>query len=50
MDVKNFFLKILSGSKGTNIPQAVKEAFIKQFDNPLNTEWNKTGNHYFINL
>jgi len=46
MDVKNFLLKILSGSKGTNIPQAVKEAFVKQFDNPLNTEWSKTGNHY----
>jgi hypothetical protein len=46
MDVKNFFLKILSGSKGTNIPQAVKEAFIKQFDNPLNTEWSKSEDHY----
>lgn len=46
MDVKNFFLKILSGSKGTNIPQPVKEAFIKQFDNPLNTEWSKAGKHY----
>jgi hypothetical protein len=46
MDVKNLFLKILSGSKGTNIPLAVKEAFIKQFDNPLNTEWSKTENHY----
>ena len=46
MDVKNFFLKILSGSLGTNIPQTVKEAFIKQFDNPLNTEWSKTDHHY----
>jgi hypothetical protein len=46
MDVKNFFVKILSGSKGTRIPQAVKEAFNKQFDNPLNTEWSKTEDHY----
>lgn len=46
MDVKNFFLKILSGSKGTSIPQTVKEAFIRQFDNPLNTEWTKTDSHY----
>jgi len=46
MDVTNFFRKILRGSKGTNIPQAVKEAFIKQFDDPLNIEWIKTDNHY----
>ncbi|MGV8091507.1 MAG: hypothetical protein AB2L24_06520 [Mangrovibacterium sp.] len=46
MDVKNFFLKILSGNKGTNIPQAVKESFGNQFDNPLNTEWSKTEGHY----
>lgn len=46
MDVKKFFLKILSGSKGTNIPQPVKETFNKQFDNPLNTEWSKTESHY----
>lgn len=46
MDVKNFFLNILSGSKGTNIPQPVKEAFNKQFDNPLNTEWSKAEGHY----
>ncbi|MDD4192419.1 MAG: hypothetical protein PHI28_13890 [Mangrovibacterium sp.] len=46
MDIKNFFSRILSGNKGTNIPQAVKEGFINQFDNPLNTEWSKTENHY----
>jgi hypothetical protein len=46
MDLKNFFLKILSGSKGINIPLPVREAFNKQFDNPLNVEWVKAENHY----
>ncbi len=46
MDVKNFFLKIISGSKGTAIPPPVREAFNQQFDNPLNTEWSKVEDHY----
>ncbi len=41
MDIKNFFLKILNGSKGINIPEAVTESFNKQFNNPLNVEWIK---------
>ncbi|MEL7585958.1 MAG: hypothetical protein AAGU19_04530 [Prolixibacteraceae bacterium] len=46
MDVKSFFSRILKGSKGLNIPQSVREAFNKQFDNPLNTEWTKTDHLY----
>ncbi len=53
MDVKNFFLKIISGSKGTAIPPPVREAFNQQFDNPLNTEWSKVEDHlklYFTKM
>ena len=46
MDVKNFLAKILKGNLGENIPQAVKDAFNKQFDNPLNPEWVKTMEYY----
>jgi hypothetical protein len=46
MDVKNFLNKILKGSMGENVPALVKDAFNKQFDNPLNPEWVKAREYY----
>ena len=46
MDLKNLFSKIVSGNKGSNTPQAIKDAFNNQFNNPLNTEWLKTENYF----
>ena len=46
MDVKNFFQNILSANKGTHVPAPVRENFARQFDQPLNTEWQKAGEQF----
>lgn len=46
MDVKNFFQKILSGNKVIPVPATVKTSFSKQFVEPLNIEWHKTGEQF----
>ncbi len=43
MDAKNFLSKILAGTKVSGTPKAVKQAFAKTFNRPLNTEWNQIG-------
>ena len=46
MDVKNFFQNIFSGGKSTQVPSSVKTSFAQQFPEPLNTEWQKTGDQF----
>ncbi len=46
MDMKSFFNKILSGNTNTVTPTAVIDSFNKEFDNPINPEWTKTGDQY----
>lgn len=46
MDVKNFLNKIFKGSMGKNVPGLVKDAFSKQFNDPLNPEWQKVRESY----
>ena len=46
MDVKNFFQKILSGNKSIQVPATVKSSFAKQFVEPLNIDWHKTGEQF----
>ncbi|WP_163709055.1 hypothetical protein [Mangrovibacterium lignilyticum] len=46
MDIKNFFHKILSTNKGPTIPELVKESFFKQFQQPLNIEWQVSADQF----
>lgn len=46
MDTKNFLTKILAGAKASGMPKAVKQAFAKTFNSPLNTEWNQAGDDW----
>lgn len=46
MDAKNFLSKILAGTKMSGTPKAVKQAFAKTFNSPLNTEWNQIGDEW----
>lgn len=41
MDFKKLLHKILDASQETFTPQPIIDAFNKQFDSPLNTEWHK---------
>ena len=46
MDFKNLIHKLFVDTKGKNIPAIVLKSFQNQFDNPLNTEWSKSKEHY----
>lgn len=46
MDAKNFFQKIFSTNKGTQTPPLIKEQFNQQFEQPMNVEWQKTGDQF----
>ncbi|PKQ62507.1 hypothetical protein BZG02_12340 [Labilibaculum filiforme] len=46
MDFKNLFRKIFNDPQESLPSQTIIDAFNKQFDTPLNTEWNKTDQFY----